>query len=61
MAANKHSRTSQKGLTAGEKKMTAIGPAGFTIIAFVGFVSALAGVYSIEQIVRRALGQTQRH
>jgi len=37
--------------------MTAIGPAGFAIIAFVAAVSALAGVYSIEQIVRKASGQ----
>ncbi len=36
--------------------MTAIGPAGLMIIAFVGFVSALAGVYAVEQAVRRALG-----
>lgn len=38
--------------------MTALGPAGVMIIAFVGFVSALAGVYAIEQRVRRALGLT---
>jgi hypothetical protein len=36
--------------------MTAIGPAGYAIIAFVGLVSTLAGVYSIERIVRKALG-----
>ncbi|MEZ5892727.1 MAG: hypothetical protein R3C58_06230 [Parvularculaceae bacterium] len=34
--------------------MAAIGPAGFAIIAFVGFISALTGVYSLEQIIRRA-------
>lgn len=38
--------------------MTAIGPAGFMIIAFVGVISTLAGVYAIEQAVRRALGLT---
>ena len=37
--------------------MTAIGPAGLSIIFFVGAVSSLAGVYAIEQAVRRALGQ----
>lgn len=36
--------------------MTAIGPAGLTILAFVGAVSALAATHSIEQIIRRALG-----
>jgi hypothetical protein len=39
--------------------MTAIGPAALSIIAFVGVVSALTGVYAIEQAVRRALGLTR--
>lgn len=46
----------QNGPAAGDQKMTAIGPAGLTILAFVGAVSALAATHSIEQIIRRALG-----
>lgn len=36
--------------------MTAIGPAGLSIIFFVASIASLAGVYAIEQAVRRALG-----
>ncbi len=50
----------ENGPAAGAAKMTAIGPAGLTILAFVGVVSALAATYSIEQIVRRALGVGDR-
>lgn len=38
--------------------MTALGPAGFAIIAFVGAIGALTAAYSVEQFVRRALGAT---
>ena len=36
--------------------MTAIGPAGLSILAFVSVVSALAAAHSVEQIIRRAFG-----
>jgi hypothetical protein len=36
--------------------MTALGPAGFAIIAFVAAIGALTAAYSIEQVIRRALG-----
>ncbi|MEK7264738.1 MAG: hypothetical protein AAB227_01445 [Pseudomonadota bacterium] len=39
--------------------MTAIGPAALLILLFAGAVASLAGVYAIEQAVRRALGMTQ--
>ncbi len=35
--------------------MTVLGPAGIIIIAFVGFISALAATYSIEEAVRGAV------
>ncbi len=36
--------------------MTAIGPAGLAIIAFVGAISLLTAAYTLEQIIRRSLG-----
>lgn len=36
--------------------MTAIGPAGLSLIVFVGAIGALTTAYSIELAVRRALG-----
>lgn len=36
--------------------MTALGPAGLSILAFLGAVISLTGVYAVEQAVRRALG-----
>lgn len=36
--------------------MTAIGPAGLSIIAFVSVISTITAVYTIEQVIRRALG-----
>jgi len=36
--------------------MTALGPAGFAIIAFVAAVGGLASIYAVEQYVRRLIG-----
>lgn len=37
--------------------MEQLGMAGFAIIAFAGFIAALVGIYSLEQMLRRALSQ----
>jgi hypothetical protein len=36
--------------------MTAMGPAGLAIIAFVGVISSLAAAFSLEQAIRTAIG-----
>jgi hypothetical protein len=48
----------EPGFDGGRLEMTALGPAGFALIAFVGAVAALTVAYSVERYVRRALGST---
>jgi len=40
----------------GETIMTAFGPAGLAIVAFIGSIGTLTAIYGLEQFFKRRIG-----